>query len=189
VYANYFHHYIYAQPDLNFITTIEGSFPAFSYKQVNALFEGLDLSINYVIAKNLSLISKTSIVRARNLAIHDWLIDVPADRFDNRIRYEWPAIGKWEHVFVEASNLSVARQTRVPPNSDFASPPAGYSLWGASAGFSAPFAKHEMKISLSVTNLANADYKDYLDRFRYYFAGPGRDVVLRIILPFDIKRQ
>ena len=60
-YVNYFHHYIYAQPDLNYITTIEGTFPAFTYTQVNALFKGLDLSINYNITKNLSLISKTTI--------------------------------------------------------------------------------------------------------------------------------
>ena len=189
VYVNYFHHYIYAQPDLNYITTIQGTFPAFSYKQVNALFEGLDLSISYTIAKNLSLISKTSIVRARNLTIHDWLIDVPADRFDNKLRYEWPVAGKWKHIFVEVSNLAVAKQTRVPLNSDFAPPPPGYVLWGASAGFSAPFEKHELKISLSVTNLTNVNYRDYLDRFRYYFADPGRDIVLRVIVPFDIKRQ
>ena len=187
-YVNYFHHYIYAQPDLNYITTIEGTFPAFTYKQVNALFEGVDLSINYEFVKNLSLISKTSIVRARNLAIHDWLINVPADRFDNSLRYEFPSIGKWKHIFFEANNLVVAKQSRVPPNSDFAPPPAGYVLWGASAGLSIPFAKRELKISLSVTNLTNVNYRDYLDRFRYYFADLGRNIVLRVIVPFDIKR-
>jgi iron complex outermembrane recepter protein len=188
VYVNYFHHYIYAQPDLNYITTIEGTFPAFTYTQVNALFKGLDLSINYNITKNLSLISKTTIVRARNEAIHNWLIDVPADRFDNSLRYEWPSIHHWKNVFFQVNNLVVAKQSRVPPNSDFAAPPPGYMLWGASAGFSAPFDKHELKISLSVTNLTNVDYRDYLDRFRYYFADLGRNVVLRVIVPFDIKK-
>lgn len=187
-YVNYFHHYIYARPDLNYITTLQGSFPTFSYTQVNALFEGVDLSINYTFAKNLTLISKTSIVRARNLAIHNWLINVPADRFDNSLRYEWPSIGKWKSIFIEANNLIVAKQSRVPPNSDFAPPPPSYMLWGASAGFSAPLAKHELKISLSVTNLTNVDYRDYLNRFRYYFADLGRNVVLRVIVPFGIKR-
>ena len=188
-YVNYFHHYIYAQPDLNYITTIEGTFPAFTYKQVNALFEGLDLSVHYTFVRNFSFISKTSIVRARNETIHDWLIDVPADRFENSLRYEWPAIGKWQHLFIEASNLVVAKQTRVPPNADFAPPPPGYMLWGASVGFSAPFDKRLLKISLSVTNLTNVDYRDYLDRFRYYFADLGRNIALRVIVPFDIKRQ
>lgn len=187
-YVNYFHHYIYAKPDLSYITTLEGSFPAFTYTQVNALFEGMDLSIHYNFAKNLTLISKTSIVRARNLTIHDWLINVPADRFDNSLRYEWPSIGKWKNIFIEGNNLVVAKQSRVPPNSDFAPPPAGYMLWGASAGFSAPLAKHELKISLSVTNLTNVNYRDYLNRFRYYFADLGRNVILRVIVPFDIKR-
>jgi iron complex outermembrane receptor protein len=188
-YVNYFHHYIYAQPDLNYITTIQGTFPAFTYTQVNALFKGGDLSINYTFAKNLTLISKTSIVRARNLAIHNWLIGVPADRFDNSLRYEWPAIGKWKHIFFEANNLIVAKQSRVPPNSDFAPPPPGYMLWGASAGFSVPLAQRELKVSLAVTNLTNVDYRDYLDRFRYYFADLGRNIVLRLVVPFDIKKQ
>lgn len=186
-YVNYFHHYIYPKPDLNYVTTLQGTFPAFTYTQTNALFKGLDLSIDYEIAKGLHFISKTSIVRARNLSIHDWLINVPADRFDNSIRYEWPSPGSWKHIFVEASNLSVPKQTRVPPNSDFAPPPPAYSLWGASAGFSAPFSKHELKVSLTVSNLTNVDYRDYLDRFRYYFAAPGRNILLRIIVPFDVK--
>ena len=188
-YVNYFHHYIYAKPDLNYVTTIQGTFPAFTYTQVNALFIGGDLSITYNFAKNFTLISKTSIVRARNLAIHNWLIDVPADRFDNALRYEWPAIGKWRHIFLEANNLVVAKQSRVPPNSDFAPPPPGYMLWGASAGFSVPLAQQELKVSLAVTNLTNVDYRDYLDRFRYYFADLGRNIVLRLVVPFDVKKQ
>ena len=188
-YVNYFHHYIYAQPDLNYVTTIQGTFPAFTYTQVNALFKGIDLSITYPFARNLTFISKTSVVRARNLAIHNWLIDVPADRFDNSIRYEWPGTRKWKHIFLQANNLIVAKQSRVPPNSDFAAPPPGYTLWGASAGFSVPLAQREMAVSLSVTNLTNVDYRDYLDRFRYYFADLGRNIVLRLVVPFDIKKQ
>ncbi|HEY4831798.1 MAG TPA: TonB-dependent receptor, partial [Waddliaceae bacterium] len=187
-YVNYFHHYIYAKPDLNYITTIQGTFPAFTYTQVDALFRGADLSITYHFARNLTLISKTSVVRARNLAIHDWLIGVPADRFDNTLRYEWPSAGKWKNLFLQVNNLIVSKQSRVPPNSDFAAPPPGYRLWGASAGWSVPFVKRELKVSLSVTNLTNADYRDYLDQFRYYFADLGRNIVLRLVVPFDIKK-
>jgi iron complex outermembrane receptor protein len=62
-------------------------------------------------------------------------------------------------------------------------------LWGASAGFSLPLAQRELAVSLSVTNLTNVDYRDYLDRFRYYFADLGRNIVLRLVVPFDIKKQ
>jgi len=188
-YVNYFHHYIYAEPDLTFVQTISGSFPAFSYTQVNALFKGIDLTVTYHFTKNLTLLSKTSIVRARNETIHDWLVFVPADHYDNTLRYEWPSLGNWKNVFFSINNLVVSRQSRVPPNSDFAAPPPGYMLWGASAGFSVPFDKRELRVSLSVTNLTNVDYRDYLDRFRYYFADLGRNIALRLIVPFDIKKQ
>jgi iron complex outermembrane recepter protein len=62
-------------------------------------------------------------------------------------------------------------------------------LWGASAGFSVPLAQRELKVSLSVTNFTNVDYRDYLDRFRYYFADLGRNIVLRLVVPFEIKKQ
>jgi iron complex outermembrane receptor protein len=188
-YVNYFHHYIYAKPDLTYKQTLTGYYPSFTYTQVNALFEGADLSITYNFARNLSLISKTSIVRAHNEDIHNWLVFVPADRYDNTLRYEWPSLGEWKNVFVSVNNLVVSRQTRVPPNSDFAAPPPGYMLWGASAGFSVPFDKRQLKVSLAVTNLGNADYRDYMDRFRYFFADPGRDIALRLIVPLDIKKQ
>ena len=183
-YVNYFHHYIYLKPDLTTITQVTGTYPVFNYTQVNALFEGLDLSLTYHITNHLSLISKSSLVRARNLTIHDWLVFVPSDRTDNSIRYTWDSIGHVRNVHIGIGNLAVARQTRVPPNSDYTAPPPGYDLWTADIGCSLPLGKHEMDINLSVANLTNVAYRDYLNRFRYYVDDLGRNVLLRVTVPF-----
>ncbi len=202
-YVNYFHHYIYAQPQLSsykdstgqtvyapsLIQTTQGAFPVFTYVQVNSLFTGLDLDIEWIFLKNLTLVSKTSIVRARNLTIHDWLIDVPADRYDNSIRYELPKLGTLTNAFFRISNIAVSKQFRVPPNSDFAPPPAGYDLWGAEAGCSIPFNVRTIDISLSVTNLLNTAYRDYLNQFRYYVEDLGRNIALRVLVPFDWRKK
>ncbi len=184
-YINYFHHYIYLKPDSLPVQTIQGAFPAYSYTQVNALFHGVDLSITYNITNRFTFISKTSIVRARNLDTHDWLVFIPADRFDNSIRYHWDSVGRWKNFFIGISNLAVAKQTRVPPNSDYVAPPAGYDLWGAEIGCSIPFYKTQyIDVNLTVTNLTNVAYRDYLNRFRYYVDDLGRNVSLRIMVPF-----
>lgn len=84
------------------------------------------------------------------------------------------------------NNLAVLRQTRVPPNSDCVPPPAGYDLWGAEIGYSIPFCKKQyIDVNLTVTNLTNVAYRDYLNRFRYYVDDLGRNVSLRILIPFD----
>ncbi len=187
-YVNYFNHYIYLKPDSLPVQTIQGAFPSFNYTQVNALFHGLDLSVTYNITNHFTLISKTSIVRARNLDAHDWLVFIPADRYDNSIRYHWDSVGRWKTIFIGISNLAVSTQSRVPPKSDYVSPPAGYDLWGAEIGCSIPFYRHQfIDVNLTVTNLTNVAYRDYLNRFRYYVDDLGRNVSLRILIPFNSK--
>jgi iron complex outermembrane receptor protein len=183
-YVNYFHHYIYLKPDFSVVQTVTGAYPAFSYTQVNALFEGADLSVTYNFAPHFSLISKSSLVRAHNLTIHNWLVFIPADRTDNSIRYTWDSVGRVRNFHIGIDNLAVAKQSRVPPNSDYVPPPAGYDLWALDAGCSLPFFKKGIDLNVAVTNLTNVAYRDYLNRFRYYMDDLGRNVVVRVRVPF-----
>lgn len=192
VYANYFNGYIYLKPDSIGRTTIQGYFPSYTYTQVkNALFKGIDFNFTYSFLKNFSLISKTTIVRARDVDAHQWLISIPADRFDNTLKYSLPSWGGVKDFFISINNLVVAMQTRMPapPSNDKIYPdyitPPGYMLWGADAGCSFFVAKQKISTSLSVTNLTNVDYRDYLNRFRFFIGDLGRNVSLRIVVLLD----
>jgi iron complex outermembrane receptor protein len=200
VYANDFHNYIYARPDSFVVSTAQGTYPAFTYTQIkHALFEGIDFNFTWRFLEHFSLISKTSIVRARDLDLHQWIINVPADRYDNTLRYQWTAIGKVKNFYIGANNLLVSKQTRVLPLpqagspmttpqqifSKLITPPAGYMLWGAEAGCTIPVAHQDIHISLSVTNLTNTAYRDYLNLFRYYVDDLGRNVTLRVRIPIN----
>ena len=196
LYANYFQNYIYAKPDSSGVQTLDGYFPAFTYTQAKqALFTGMDLSFKYTFLNHLSLNSKTTIVRARDINLHQWIIGVPSDRFDNSIRYTWNTLGKLKDFYIGANNLIVSKQTRLPSllpsvTADaevyniLVNSPSGYILWGAETGCSVPFGHKYMDISLSVTNLTNVAYRNYLDEFRYYVNDLGRNIVLRIKVPF-----
>ncbi len=205
-YVNYFKNYIYAKPDSLPAYTITGQYPAFDYTGVkNALFKGLDLSFTYTFLKRFSLTSKTTIIRARNLDLKQWLINVPADRFDNSIKYTIPFLGKIKGFYLNVSNLVVSRQVRVSPlltvpsgevltkpeqvYNKLINPPAGYMLWGADAGCSMPLGHQYIEVSFSVTNLTNTVYRDYLDEFRYYVDALGRNFILRIKIPFAFKKK
>ncbi|MFT3701282.1 MAG: TonB-dependent receptor [Agriterribacter sp.] len=184
LYDNIINNFIYAKPALQPITLISGTFPLFNYTQANVNLKGVDLELQYTPVNVLSINSKVSVVRGWNKDIHDYLIYMPADRFENTLKYQpgnWNAI---QHCYISLQNVSILRQTRVPPNSDYVPPPKGYSLFNASAGFEYPVKHKTLSVELAAYNIINVAYRDYLNRFRYYADDLGINVVLRTKLIF-----
>ena len=174
LYDNLINNFIYAKPALTPITLISGTYPLFNYTQVNADLKGLDAELRYKLLSFLSLDSKISLVRGWNRSIHNWLIFMPADRFDNSIRVD---LGRW---YCSTGLLTVLKQTRTPPKSDYVPPPGGYTLLNASVGVTLS----KWNIDLAGYNITNVAYRDYLNKFRYYADDLGINVVLRARLRF-----
>ncbi len=184
VYYNIINNFIFLEPTGKPIYQISGVVPGFQYTQANVLYEGADLDINYHFTPRFSIVSKSTIVRAYNYTIHDYLIYVPADRFDNGLKYEFRNFGKVTKPYLVASNVYVRHQDRVPVNNyDYAPPPPAYTLFNAGFGFFVMSQKRNIEINLTVNNIANTTYRDYLDRLRYFSAEPGRNIMLRLKIP------
>jgi iron complex outermembrane receptor protein len=175
LYDNEINNFIYAKPSLQPISLVSGTYPMFTYTQANVRLRGLDAEFNYTFLKNFTFISKTSLVRAFNKTIHDYLVFMPADRFDNTLKYTTPS-----HLYLGLQYVKVSKQTRVPPNSDYVAPPAGYGLVNSSLGMDIK----KFNIDFSVENLTNVAYRDYLNRFRYYANDLGINFVLRTKFTF-----
>jgi iron complex outermembrane receptor protein len=191
LYNNYINNFIFLSPTGRPALTIRGAFPEFLYTQTDSRFQGFDLNGIVQIIKHLSLNSKISYLKAQDLNNNQPLIQIPANRWENTLRYDW------KKTSVSLTNLYVAKQNRIPkkiifsdiPSSeivfseyggDFAPPPAAYSLWSASA--SQQFAintKQTLNISLTISNLFNTTYRDYLNRFRYFADETGRNAAFR----------
>lgn len=176
-YLNYINNFIYLKPRadngvLQSVLTVRGAFPAFDYIQVDARFSGIDLSINYLITNRLSLIEKYSMVRAKDVRNDIFMVNIPSDRLESTLKYSF----KKYDSFVSVSNQLVAQQTRVEVNSDFLTPPDGYSLWRMDAGLKI----NKITMGMSVTNALNLAYREYLNRFRYFTDDAGRNISLRL---------
>lgn len=178
--------YIYLKPLLTPVTTINGTYPAFKYTQANVYYTGLDASFNYEFVKSLSLQSKSSIIYAYNLDIHDYLIYVPSNRFSNGVTYKKDSLGFLKDVYAGVSALVVTQQNHVPQNSDYIPPPKGYTLLNAELGLSVPVKEQLISISFTANNILNTVYRDYLNRFRYYANDLGRNFTIRLKIPFSI---
>jgi len=184
MYYNSISNYIYDKPALKYRVLPSGTFPEFDFTQANVNIRGVDAAIQYDFLPQFTFQSKTTIVRGYNESIHDWLISMPCDRFENGFEYHLQKIGKLKQPYVSLENVSVLRQTRVPPNSDYVPPPAGYSLFNANAGFTLPIRKNTLNINFAVNNITNVAYRDYLDHFRYYADELGINYILRLKYSF-----
>ncbi len=180
-YFNYIGDYIYLKPQPDPILTIRGAFPYFKYTQTDAVFEGIDLSVGWEFAKNLTLNSKLSYLRVYDKRNDNYIVMIPPNRLDNGVRYQLPKMGSFTESYFSIGNLFVAQQKRVPPASDFAPPPSAYNLWNIQAGTSIHLTeKNTLEIGLSVQNLFNTVYRDYMNRFRYYSDDMGRNTSIRL---------
>lgn len=184
-YYNIISNYIYAEPTLSYTPVYGVFYPTFQYTQSNVDIKGLDLVWAYDLVKHVTFQSKTTIVRGYNESIHNYLIYMPSDHFQNELIYHYDKIGRLNNPYVSVENVSVLKQTRVPPNSDYEPPPAGYSLFNAHCGFFLPVKKKQsFNLDISVNNIGNIQYRDYLDQYRYFANEPGVNCTVRIKYSF-----
>ncbi|CAN5126311.1 TonB-dependent receptor [soil metagenome] len=189
VYYTYFNNYIYARPELPPTLTIRGAFPTFRYTQANTDFKGIDLDMEYTVWKGLSIGSKSSLIWAYNYTDADYLILIPSQRFEHSISYHFSDYKHVSNAYVTLTGKNVLQQKRVPQNSDFAPPPVAYFLLGLNAGFTVLWGKQPLEFGLSINNLLNQRYREYLDHFRYFVDAPGTDVSVRVRVPFNFKTK
>jgi iron complex outermembrane receptor protein len=180
-YLKYIQNFIYLKPRLQNDTlrpvlTIRGAFPAFDYTQVDALFTGFDLTLFYKPIPALEVFSKTSIVRAKDVRNNLFMVNIPSDRIENKVQYNF----KNRYAYVSIAHQFVARQNRVEANSDFLAPPDSYQL----ITLQSELKMKRLTFGLTISNLLNQSYREYLNRFRYFSDDMGRNISFRIKYKF-----
>jgi iron complex outermembrane receptor protein len=186
VYHNEIQGYINLKPTMPPMLTIKGAFPAFKYEQINARFSGVDLSARYNPTTSFSLSLKGSMVRAFNKTNQLFIVGIPADRIEAGIDYKLELKKDQKLSFHFALPL-VRTQDRVAENSDYVAPPKGYALVNAQVTYEFKIREQTVDISLEANNILNQSYRDYLNRFRYFSDEIGRNIALKIKVPFNIK--
>jgi iron complex outermembrane recepter protein len=193
IFANVIDNFIYLRPDAeNPTVTVRGTFPTFFYTQTFVALRGFDGSVDAVLGESeymaLHVGGTFSLVRgdrlARNFATIEPLIFMPADQARIYARWEQSEIVGMRDIFLEASSTLVRRQDRVPENVDYTAPPYGYVLFDIALGASIDVLSSRITLSLACRNIANTSYRDYLSRYRYFTEDAGRNLVVRVMIPF-----
>jgi iron complex outermembrane receptor protein len=182
--ASWIEDYIYLEPTEP-VLTIRGAFPGYRYAQTDARMRGLEALVSWSATPAVSLVAGGSLVRGTDQATGNALFDLPADRLTLAARYTGTARRSLHQWHVEVGTLLVRQQDQVPPNTVYSLPTEGYALLNLEAGVSElHVAGLALDAVLSVRNALDTRYRDYLSRYRLFVDDPGRDVVLRITLPF-----
>jgi iron complex outermembrane receptor protein len=182
-YANQIRDYIYLNPTGETLVSLRGTFNVYEYLQADAFFYGLDLSGTYSFTEQLNGYAKGSIIRAKNTETDTFFPFIPSDRMDWGLSYSFgknPDQGKNRMTL---SNVLVAKQHREPVFDLAAAPPA-YALLNLGYSKKLELFKNTLSLSLQVNNLLNTEYKEYMNRFRYFTADVGRNFQLKFNYQF-----
>ncbi|MFC1732170.1 TonB-dependent receptor [candidate division KSB1 bacterium] len=185
-YNNFMRDFIYLFPEPEPVLTIRGAFPAFSYRQHDAVLRGFEGSVEYKMTDRFSIGATTSMVRGQNRITDEPLFQMPADRVKVLAEYLLPSTTFFTNQSFEFSVNAVRKQGRSPAGADFVPPPNGYMLFDVNYFTDLSLMSRKISFSLSIQNLFDTSRRDYLSRYRYFAEDPGRNIVLRFQTPFGI---
>lgn len=193
-YINYINNYVFLRP-VGLQQSIRGAFVSYEYQQSNVKISGLDLTISKDFSESFTYTGKVSLIRAQDRSNDGRVINIPSNRFENKLQYNFQSIGKAKDVFISIGLANVLKQNRQPqiiPISDiinvstienvfdFVEAPDAYALFNTEAGFTLPFTDNSLDVIFSIENAFNTVYNDYMNRMRYFTSDVGRNFSIRL---------
>ena len=195
VFYNRINDFIYLRPFEDNLDN-RGAFGLWLYKQTNAELFGIDTNLNFLITKNLEWQNKSSFIKGYDIETDLPLINIPAFNSNNQIIYKnegwlnFSASLKSELFFEQKEfpnfNYEVLDQfTGERFEIDISSPPKGYHLIHFYSEFTLKMNKKiNLNIGLSVNNVFDTSYRNYLNSLRYFADELGRNITLQLKLNY-----
>ncbi|MBN9283492.1 MULTISPECIES: TonB-dependent receptor [unclassified Flavobacterium] len=175
-------------------TTIRGAFLVWEYRQTNARLLGIDVHSNWKINSNFEHDFALAYVNGRDLTNSKALIDMPPLNISNALRFTKK---EWNRLQLELKSELVFRQNQYPNNNfitntiannqfvptlvDISTPPKAYHLLHFNSEMKLKaFKGIQTTVGLSVQNIFNTNYRDYLNRQRFFADELGRNFQLQL---------
>ncbi len=165
--------YIFLRPQLEPQLTIRGAFPVFIYDQTKAGIEGIDLLVSLEPVKKFRLIGKMALLKGENKSDNIPLVYMPPANFTLSGNLALADLGILKSNSINLNMKTVAKQRNLLPDQDFLATPAGYTILNFNYDSQFSLKGKLVKMSLKCENLLNKNYRDYLDRQRYYADAMG----------------
>ena len=105
---------------------------------------------------------------------------MPADNLYGALTYSFSDASFLKNSQLSVNGKYVFQQNRLLEEQDFLATPDAYFLLGLTASTSVEWAESKLRFHLSVENALNAEYRDYLNRLRYFADEAGVNVVVGV---------
>lgn len=185
-YTHWIKDYLYAKPSGLFTVTSRGAFPTWMFTQTDALLTGADIDVRVRPFSFLETSLRSSLLFAHDLNKAQWLDFIPPQQLSLEVIGFFP-----DFLLFHNSRLSIqgcySFQQTLFSTPDYAPPPPGYFLLHLNWSTTIQTTSFPIELSVSVRNMLNARYRDYMNRFRYYTDEQGADLQLRLRIPFSIQ--
>ncbi len=172
--------------------SIQNNFQIWEFRQTNATLLGLDIDAHLKLSNAFGLHTKFAIVKGYDITADEPLISMPPANLSNIIKF-----GKesWNNLRLSLESNYVFRQNEFPETNfeiflpeedsfailDVSTPPDAYHLLHLNADMDFEvFHKSTLTLGLTVNNILNTEYRDYLNRLRYYADDLGRNILVRL---------
>ena len=184
--------YIFIEPT-GLKQTIRGAFPVWSYDSTDAFLTGIDINSSISINRRLMFDVGASYTYAQDVINKEPIILIPPLNTFQKLKFT-PLKGKWS---LEFTHQTSAKQNRFPNSNfifdyiedgklvsetvDISSSPRGFQKLDAI--FSILIGnKNNIRsnLRLIIQNITNSDYRDYLNRMRFYSSEIGRNFQIQL---------
>jgi iron complex outermembrane receptor protein len=192
-FVNQVDNFMFLRP-IAFETTIRGAFPVWEYQQTNARLAGFDFQSHWQINPNWQYDFSLAYVRGKDVTNRTSLIDIPPLNLGNNIQFSKK---EWYHFKAELKSEMVFRQNHFPDTNfvanviennslvpvlvDISSPPPAFHLLHLYSEMKFKTTTNSaITIALFVQNMLNTNYRDYLNRQRFFADEMGRNIQLQL---------
>lgn len=170
-YRNAVRDYIYTAPT----SVLVQGFQLFRHVQGDARLTGAEAWIEAQLAVGVVARARHDFVRGKLTATLEPLPLMPPPRSAFELEWRGVANRAARHAGLEVERTG--RQNRAPAN-DFVT--GSYTLVNVDAGTGVVAVGRTFQLDLSVRNVADTQYKNFLSRYKAFAYEPGRNVVLRV---------
>lgn len=185
-FAQYSANFISLFPMQSPILTVRGAFPAYEYKQMPTFYAGTETQyLKRFSHQKLQLSARLGTVYGRIFPPQS-----QDHRFPNFLPCPKGSISiqkQWKKAVFNVDILGVGKQPFYTPGTDFLPPPDGYVIANAQLQLFNLGKTHHARWVMYAENIGNKNYRDYMDRFRYFTNQAGQNLGVKWI--YDVHHH
>lgn len=177
--------FIYLLPRKEQILTIRGAFFAYDYTNSDTWLRGFEGVYKVNLAHSTEWLLSGSYIRSFERSTGEEILWTPPASVKSHISHDfYLSKKKNSEMNITLSGEHAFKNIFVDPTSDFLPPPPAYTLINTDFTIKQKWFGRLVNVTMSVQNILNTRYRNYLNRFRYFADEPGRSFDLTLLYNF-----